>query len=202
VSAVLLTRLKITDLTALTALEAGRRMLPPDVSLDRVVREEVFLFEAAPDAGPAGFERKLHEAIETSNFFVNPNKERFRFLGAAERGERWSAPEGAWGILTRTSDDTRDEGLRARLEREHPLPGLGAIRRARVWWLWTQEAGGGNAGAAARDAAYERLGPLRGPTRGLLVNPHAEASLPIFGEVAWRDVDRFLSEPAPEPALS
>jgi hypothetical protein len=193
VSAVLLTRLKITDLTALTALEAGRRMLPEGLSLERIVREELFLFEPAPGADPAAFEAKLHEAIETSNFFVNPNKERFRFLASGDRGERWAPPEGAWGILARARGETRDEGLMGRLSREHPLPGLATIRRARVWWLWTR----GPRGDAAVAEAFERLGPLTGPARGLLLNPHAEASLTIEAPVAWRDVDRFLAGPAP-----
>jgi len=198
VSAVLLTRLKITDLTALTALEAGRRMLPEGHALERIVREELFLFEPEPGVPPAAFEQRLHEAIETSNFFVNPNKERFRFLTAGERGATWSPPEGAWGILARSRDDTRDEGLRARLLREHPLPGLAAIRRARAWWLWTRDA----SGAPAKEYFYERLGPLQGPSKGLLLNPHAEASLRIFGDVAWKDVERFLAEPALQPAAA
>jgi hypothetical protein len=198
VSAVLLTRLKITDLTALTALEAGQRMLPDGIRLERVAREELYLFEAEAGADPAAFESKLHEAIETSNFFVNPNKERFRFLTSKDRGQRWSLPEGAWGIVARPRDDTRDEGLRARLLREHPLPGLAGIRRARVWWLWTA----GASGDAASATAYERLGPLVGPSRGLLVNPHAEASLRIDGPVAWNEVERFLADPAPAPAVA
>ena len=197
-SAVLLTRLKITDLTALTALEAGQRMLPEGHTLERVVREELFLFEPEPGADPASFEENLHEAIETSNFFVNPNKERFRFLTSGERGDKWSPPEGAWGILARSRDDTRDEGLRARLLREHPLPGLAAVRRARAWWLWTR----GPAGDSASEVFYERLGPLRGPAHGLLVNPHAEASLKLFGDVAWKDVERFLAEPALQPVAA
>ena len=195
-SAVLLTRLKITDLTALTALEAGQRMLPEGHALDRLLREELFLFEPETGTDAAAFEKNLHEAIETSNFFVNPNKERFRFLASRDRGERWSPPEGAWGFLARTRDDTRDEGLRARLLREHPLPGLAAIRRARAWWLWTR----GPGGDPARNTFYERLGPLRGPAHGLLMNPHAEAALPLFGDVAWKDVERFLAEPALQPA--
>ena len=105
-SAVLLTRLKITDLTALTAMEAGRRMLPDGYALERVLREELTLFEPAAGAAASEFEAKLLEAIESSNFFVNPNKERYRFLGSAERGERWSPPEGAWGILARTRGAT------------------------------------------------------------------------------------------------
>ena len=197
-SAVLLTRLKITDLTVLTALEAGRRMLPEGHALERMIREEIFLFEPEAGAAPAAFEQRLYEAIETSNFFVNPNKERFRFLPSGERGATWAPPEGAWGILARTRDDTRDEGLRARLLREHPLPGLAAIRRARAWWLWTR----GPGGDAATENFYERLGPLQGPSKGLLLNPHAEASLRIFGDVAWKDVERFLAEPALEPAAS
>lgn len=195
-SAVLLTRLKITDLTAITALEAGRRMLPEGHAFERLVREELFLFEPEPGVPPAAFEDRLHEAIETSNFFVNPNKEKFRFLASGERGETWSPPEGAWGILARSRDDTRDEGLRARLLREHPLPGLAAIRRARVWWLWTR----GPGGDAMNENFYERLGPVEGPSKGLLLNPHAEASLRIFGDVAWKDVERFLAAPALQPA--
>ncbi|HSQ59874.1 MAG TPA: hypothetical protein VLT84_05525 [Acidobacteriota bacterium] len=191
-SAVLLTRLKITDLTALTALEAGQRMLPEGYALDRIVREEVYLFEAVPGAGAGAFEARLLEAIESSNFFVNPNKERYRFLASGERGERWSPPEGAWGLLARTRGDTRDQGLLARLGREHPLPGLAAIRRGRVWWLWSR----GPSGDPATKFVHERLGPLVGPAHGLLVNPHADASLLLEGATAWSDVERFLAEPA------
>jgi hypothetical protein len=191
-SAVLLTRLKITDLTALTALEAGRRMLPAGYALERVVREELVWFEPAAGADASSFEARLREAIESSNFFVNPNKERFRFLSSADRGDRWTPPEGAWGILARSRDGTRDDGLLARLGREHPLPGLAAIRRARVWWLWTKDP----KGAPGASALYATLGPLVGPHEGLLVNPHAEAALPIEGPTAWRDVERFLADTA------
>lgn len=191
-SAVLLTRLKITDLTALTALEAGRRMLPEGRVIERLTREEVVLFEPETGADSAAFETKLREVVESSNFFVNPNKERHRFLAASERGASWAPHAGSWGILARSLDDTADVGLLHRLSREHPLPGLAAIRRARVWWLWTK---GPNGDPAASDF-YEWLGPLVGPKRGLLVNPHAESSRLIAAAIPWRDVERFLVEPA------
>lgn len=192
-SAVLLTRLKIADLTALTALDTARRLLPPGHAIERLVREELFLF--TPEAGVAAdaFEAPLAIAIESSNFFVNPNKERYRFLKAAERGDALVPPEGAWGILARSRDDTKDEGLLTRLRREHPLAGLGAIRRARLWWLWTR----GPSGDQAAAAAYEALGPVTGTRRGLLVNPHAEASLAIGRSLAWRELESFLADPAP-----
>jgi len=191
-SAVLLTRYKIADLTAWTALETGRRLMPPGCTLDRLVREELYLFE--PDAGtaPDRFEGPLGHAIESSNFFVNPNKERYRFLTSSGRGESLAAPEGAWGILARPRDDTRDEGLRARLSREHPIDGLGAIRRARLWWLWTQ----GPEGRPAVKECYEQIGPVTGARRGILVNPHAESDLRIEGSIPWRTVDSFLVEAA------
>jgi len=192
-SAVLLTQFKIADLSAWTALETGRRLLPPGVALHRVVREELYLFE--PEAGrkPDAFEAALAHAIESSNFFVNPNKERYRFLTSSGRGESLAPPEGAWGILARARDETRDEGLRARLSREHPIEGLGAIRRARLWWLWTQ----GPEGRAAMREWYEQIGPVVGTRRGLLVNPHAEADLRIEGSIPWRTVEQFLTAAAP-----
>jgi hypothetical protein len=193
VSAVLLTRLKIADLTALTALETARRLLPPGHGIERLVREELFLFVPEPGTMADAFEAPLANAVESSNFFVNPNKERYRFLRAAERGDALTPPEGAWGILVRPRDDTRDEGLLERLRREHPLGGLGAIRRARLWWLWTR----GPAGDEAAAACYEALGPVFGTRRGLLVNPHAEASLAIGPPLAWRELEAFLSDPAP-----
>jgi len=191
VSAVLLTRLKITDLTVLTALEAGRRMLPEGHALERMIREELTLFEPEPGATASAFEATLRKTIESSNFFVNPNKERYRFLTSDERGDRWDAPDGMWGILTRTRGDTRDEGLIARLRREHPLPGLASIRRGRVWWLATR----GPSGDPATALCYEQLGPLQGTSRGLLVNPHAERSRLLEGSIPWSDVERFLAEP-------
>jgi len=91
-SAVLTTRLKITDLTAETALETGRRLLPEGISLERLVREELYLFEAAPGHAATAFEAPLEQAIESSNFFVNPNKERYRFLRSAGRGDSLVPP--------------------------------------------------------------------------------------------------------------
>ncbi|HKW50484.1 MAG TPA: hypothetical protein VJQ53_02005, partial [Candidatus Eisenbacteria bacterium] len=139
------------------------------------------------------FEGPLRHAIESSNFFVNPNKERYRFLTSSGRGESLAAPEGAWGILARPRDDTRDEGLRERLSREHPIDGLGAIRRARVWWLWTE----GPDGRSAMKECYEQIGPVTGVRRGLLVNPHAESDLRIEGSVPWWAVEAFLVQAAP-----
>jgi hypothetical protein len=192
-SAVLLVRLKITDLTAWTALHTGQKLLPPEIALSRVVREQFLLFEPEEGAGAQAFEGDLERAITGSNFFVNPNRESHRLLRSAARGETWTPPDGAWGVLARTRDDTRDEGLRERLLREHPLPGLRAIRRARAWWLWTL----GPGGDPAVRAAYEALGVVRGARQGLLVNPHAEAALLIDGGIAWREVEAFLTAPAP-----
>lgn len=189
-SAVLTTRLKITDLTAETALETGRRLLPQGISLERLVREELYLFEPAQGHAATAFEAPLERAIESSNFFVNPNKERYRFLTAQARGTALAPPDGAWGILTRPRDDTRDGVLLDRLLREHPLPGLGAIRRARIWWLWTR----GPRGDAAVEAAHAALGPVEGTRRGLLTNPHAEASLLLEGATSWSRIEEFLSK--------
>lgn len=192
-SAVLLVRLKITDLAAWTALETGRRLLEPGHALSRIVREQLYLFEPAAGRDAESFEAALGEAVRHSNFFVNPNKESYRFLTAAERGETWSPPEGAWGILARAREDTRDERLLASLRREHPMPGLASIRRAKVWWLWSRGPDGGI------DAAYGSgaLGDLRDQKHGLLVNPHAEASMILTGPERWTLIERFLTEPAP-----
>jgi len=192
-SAVLLVRLKIADLVAATALDAARRLLPAGFSCERLTRDDAFLFEAAPGSGPAAFEPALAHAIESSNFFVNPNKEQYRFLPSGGRGESLVPPDGAWGILVRAREETRDERLRERLQREHPLEGLGAIRRARLWWLWTRAPGGGT----GAERCYESVGPVRDPHHGLLVNPHAETDLRIDGPVSWSVIERFLTAPAP-----
>ena len=188
-SVVLLVRLKITDLAAWSALESGRRLLAGGHSLSRIVREQVYLFEPASGSEATSFERALEEAVLHSNFFVNPNKESYRLVKPSERGEAWSPPEGAWGILTRPREETRDERLIESLRREHPMPGLGSIRRAKVWWLWT----GGDPEHAA-----SALGELRDSKHGLLVNPHAEAAMIVTGPVPWTRVERFLIDPAPE----
>lgn len=192
-SAVLLVRLKITDLSAWTALATGKGLLAPGYSLNRIVREQLLLFTPEPRTKAESFERALGEAVRHSNFFVNPNKESYRLLSAAERGEFWTPPEGAWGILSRPREDTRDERLRESLLREHPMPGLHSIRRAKVWWLWTR----GPDGTPAASYFSEALGELRDQKHGLLVNPHAEAALILTGALAWSRVERFLTDPAP-----
>jgi len=185
-SAVLLVRLKITDLAAWTALETGRRLLPPGHALSRVVREQLYLFEASPGSEAGSFDRALDDAVRHSNFFVNPNKESYRFLAGPGRGETWTPPEGAWGILARAREDTRDERLMERLRREHPMPGLGGIRRAKVWWIGSDP-----------EIGREMLGELRDQKHGLLVNPHAEASMILTGPESWSRIERFLQDPAP-----
>ena len=72
------------------------------------------------------------------------------------------------------------------------MKGIGAIRRARLWWLWTTGAGG----AEDRDACYRAVGPVTGSRRGLLVNPHSETDLRIDGPAAWDAVEAFLRAPA------
>jgi hypothetical protein len=193
VSAVLRTRLKISDLTAWTALDAARKLLPAGQALHKLVREEVFVFEPTLGLRATEFETQLAHAIESSNFFVNPNKEQYRFTPAEERGASLAPPEGAWGLLARSRGDTSDEGLIERLLREHPMKGLGAIRRARLWWLWTE---GPRGGAGDRDACYRAVGPVTGSRHGLLVNPHSEADLRIDGPTAWDAVEAFLRAPA------
>lgn len=192
-SAVLLVRLKITDLTAWTALHTGRGLLPAGHELLRLSREQLLLFEPEEEGRAASFEEGLLRAITGSNFFVNPNKEAYRFLRSSQRGEWWAPPEGAWGLLARSREDTRDEGLMERLKREHPLPGLRGIRRARVYWLWTRGPDGGPAVSVCLNA----LGATRSVREGLLLNPHAEASLPIEERIAWKDVETFLTAAAP-----
>ena len=191
-SAVLRTRLKIADLTAWTALDTARKLLPAGHTLRRLLREELFVFEPAEGAKAADFEEALARAIEKSNFFVNPNKEQYRFTRAAERGDALTPPEGAWGILARPRDDTKDVGLLARLDREHPMKGLGAIRRARLWWLWIE----GPGGKADVESCYRAVGPVTGSRSGLLVNPHSETDLRIDGPTAWDAVETFLRAPA------
>lgn len=192
-SAVLRTRLKIADLTAWTALDAARKLLPEGQALQKLFREEVFVFEPEEGSRATEFESELAHAIENSNFFVNPNKEQYRFTRAAERGASLAPPEGAWGILARPRGDTQDQGLLDRLLREHPMKGLGAIRRARLWWLWTV---GPNGSAGDRDACYSAVGPVVGSRRGLLINPHSETDLRIDGPAAWDAVEAFLRAPA------
>jgi len=192
-SAVLLVRLKITDLTAWSALETGRRLLPRGITLERLVREQVLLFEPQPGTPPDVVEPGLLKAVRHSNFFVNPNKESYRLLGAGDRGDTWIPPEGAWGLLARAREDTRDGALMERLQREHPLEGLAMIRRAKVWWLWTLDARGG----AGIGAASGALGELHDQRQGLLVNPHSEAAMVLDGPVPWSRVDRFLTEQTP-----
>jgi len=191
VSAVLRTRLKIADLTAWTALDAARKLLPEGQGLQKLIREDLFVFEPAEGSRATEFENELAHAIESSNFFVNPNKEQYRFTRAAERGASLAPPEGAWGILARPRGDTSDHGWLERLLREHPMKGLGAIRRARLWWLWTTASG-----ADDRDACYRAVGPVTGSRQGLLVNPHSETDLRIDGPAAWDAVEAFLRAPA------
>ena len=117
--------------------------------------------------GRAGrLEPNLGEAIATSNFFVNPNQGAVP-LPDRVRARRLAPPEGSWGLFTRMRGDTADApGLLERLQPSTPLHGLGAIRRAQIWWLWTSAPGGGPGIEASsrpsgpwstRDAGFSRI---------------------------------------------
>jgi len=156
----LLVRLRVRDVTALTAEETIRRWIEGGEKLARLDRADLWEFTYRDDGD---FRGKIEELVNDSNLFVNPNKHTFRF--ADDYREGWE--EEVFLAVVRGREDLEGAVARNTLESRYRLAGLEDVRYATLWVFRFDGVTGDEALGLAESFAVTR-------TRkdGLLVNPH------------------------------
>jgi len=156
----LVVRLRVRDLTALTAEETIQKRVAGGDRLETLDRAD--LWEFTFRSGEC-FRAKLEHLVGDSNLFVNPNKHTYRF--ADDYREGWRS--GGWLLVVRGREDLEGAVARDTLDRRYDVAGLEEVRYGALWILRLRDEGR----AEDRENA-ERLAVATGPKGGLLVNPH------------------------------
>ena len=164
----LLVKLKVPDVTALTAKHALQRRLGyADVLVDlRRADYYRFVTEAADEAAAT---KLVREAAERTTLFVNPNKHSYevRF-----RDDDWRVTIAGPGLYSVEVLVTELNGGGAALREalQAQWPGAQAIQELSAGILWTLILKAESA-AQARQIA-EEIAVTRRVNKGLLINPH------------------------------
>lgn len=162
----LLVRLKIPDVTALTASGALRRRMGYGETLKSLKRADYYRFDVeAPDAASAL--ALVSEIAEKTNLFVNPNKHVFEVRSGGHEASAGSGAQVAQVLVTDPGDGSAQgalEALAGRLGYGESVRGL--LRGV----LWTLELDAPDADIARRMA--QEIAVTRRREQGLLMNPH------------------------------
>lgn len=162
----LLVRLKIPDVTALTAAGALRRRMGYGETLKSLKRADYYRFEVdAPDAQSAM--ALVSEIAEKTNLFVNPNKHVFEVRAGGHEAAQSTGTQVAQVLVTDPGDGSAEGALAALSGRL----GYGdRVRGLLKGVLWTLELDAPDAQAARKMA--EEIAVTRRRDQGLLMNPH------------------------------
>jgi len=158
----LLVRLRVPDVTALTAEETIRKRVGGGERLSGLDRLDLWEFRHREGAA---FRERLESLVRDSNLFVNPNKHAYRITGDYRRG--WK--KGGYLVLVRGREDLEGKVAEETLARRYAIEGLEAVRYGVLWRMTL-------AGAAGEEgrALAESLAVTRSPEGGLLANPHIQ----------------------------
>ena len=168
----LLVKLKIPDVTALTAANTLRRRLGYADILERLDRADYYLFEVEAESEEQAC-AIVREIAERTTLFVNPNKHSFQVHLQAERQE-----------IPRTNDAYEVRCLVRELDYDAALDILGQlshtqwgekIRGLQTGTLWILHLRASTAEAAKKVA--EEIAVTRSRGQGLLVNPHYQSCI-------------------------
>ena len=163
----LLVRLKIPDVTALTAAGALRRRMGYEEVLKGLKRADYYRLELrAPDAD--GALELAGELADKTNLFVNPNKDVYELRpGTREPMPRTDGHQVVQVLVTDPLDGSAEgalSALRGRLGYGDRVEGI--LKGV----LWTLELACDSHGEAKQIA--EEIAVTRTRGRGLLMNPH------------------------------
>ncbi|MCX7598484.1 MAG: hypothetical protein N2512_06395 [Armatimonadetes bacterium] len=163
----LLVRLKIPDVTALTAANALRRRLGYAEKLVDLKRADHYLFsvEASSAEEAEAFVRQL---AQKTTLFVNPNKHVFE-TRVVTGEETIVAQEGIYDVrcLVRDADYDPGEGLRNALSKLGFGDRISGLQTGTLWTLRLKATSAEDALGMAREIAV-----TKSRNRGLLANPH------------------------------
>ena len=158
-------RLKVPDTTALSAEDILKRKMGYADRLERLEREDWWLFEVEAD-DPVRARERVDEWAARCTALVNPNKHH----STVEVLDTWP-PEGRGTgirVLVRDREDVRADSMLAFLRKSFGARDLAALSSATLWTLHA-----GSTEIDARSLAAE-ITVLRSQARGLLANPHAQ----------------------------
>jgi phosphoribosylformylglycinamidine (FGAM) synthase PurS component len=159
-------RLKIPDVTALTAANAVRRRLGYADRLVELRRADHYVFGVeAPSVEAA--EALVREMAQRTSLFVNPNKHVFETRAAGAPGP--PADGGVYEVrcLVRDADFDPGPGILARLQKLSYGEAVRCVRAGTMWTLKLRADDADQALAMGRDIAV-----TRSRSQGLFANPH------------------------------
>jgi hypothetical protein len=163
----LLVRLKIPDVTALTAANSLRRRMGYADVLERLQRADYYRL----GLNAATVEEALalaKELAEDTNLFVNPNKHVYELRLPEAAGEPTAAPAQEVEVLVTDPNDGSAQGALSALQgRLGYGDRVASLTKGVLWLMDLRAPDHESAKALAREMAVtERI------DRGLLVNPH------------------------------
>lgn len=162
----LLVKLKIPDVTALTAAGALRRRMGFEGVLTSLARADYYRLELAVDT-PEEALALARDLAENTNVFVNPNKHVYEVRTGTQAAARDASGHQAAVLVTDPLDGSAEGALSALQGR---LGYGGRVSGLLKGVLWTLELACENDEEARRLA--EEIAVTRSREQGLLLNPH------------------------------
>ena len=158
-------RLKVPDTTALSAEDVLARKMGYGDRLERLKREDLWLFEIDADGGARAAER-VRVWARRCTALVNPNKHHCEI----EALTAWPPPCASGGvcILVRDREDARAGSMASFLKTSFGASDLLSLSFGVLWTLYPGPKVG------ERGALAEEIAVVRSQRSGLLANPHAQ----------------------------
>ncbi len=158
-------RLKIPDTTALSAQDILQRKMGYGERLERLEREDWWMFEVDLD-DPDRAGRRVEEWAGRCTALVNPNKHHL----VVEAVTAWPPVGGSGGIrvLVRDREDVRAESMAAFLRESFGASDLRSLSSGTLWTLHPGSA------VSDRESLAAEIAVVRSQQHGLLANPHAQ----------------------------
>ena len=164
----LLVKLKIPDVTALTAANALRRRMGYADVLHELRRADYYLFDVEAETEEEAIET-VRDIAEHTNLFVNPNKHSFEVALWRPPGEPAKVGHDLYRVRCIVRDADIDRGA-ALLDDLRRLGYGDKVKGLTAGTLWVMTIRAPDSQTARRIA--EEITITRSRTKGLLANPH------------------------------
>lgn len=167
----LLVKLKIPDVTVLTAGGALRRRMGYGEVLKDLQRADYYALHLQVE-GPDEARILATELAENTNLFVNPNKHSYELRCPGERGES-AREDGVWPVEVLVTDVEGAQAHDIRRALHERLGYAEQVSGVEQGTLWTLKLAARTVATAHQIA--EEMVVTRARDQGLLVNPHFQA---------------------------
>ncbi len=167
----LLVKLKIPDVTALTAAAALRRRMGYGEVLKELTRADYYALHLQTDSQQSAL-ALAEELAESTNLFVNPNKHTYELRGPGEKVKPTSE-DGVWPVEVLVTDAEGTEATEIQQALKERLGYAEQVAGVEQGTLWIMKVAAADL-ATARQIA-EEMAVTKARDEGLLVNPHFQA---------------------------